>query len=92
VALAGVRELMTGVGSGEVGSVIVNVSELDVAVELETVIVTVPGKAVSVAETVAVICVEFTNVVGRGEPFQFTTTPLAKSVPFTVSLRPVGLQ
>lgn len=40
----------------------------------------------------AVICVALTNVVGRGEPFQFTTRPCAKPVPFTVSVSPAELQ
>jgi hypothetical protein len=49
------------------------------------------GNAVSTAVIAAVSVVEFTNDVGRGEPFQFTTSPGIKSVPFTVSVRPDGL-
>jgi hypothetical protein len=31
-------------------------------------------------------------VVARGEPFQFTTAPFTKFVPFTVSVKLLGLQ
>jgi len=64
----------------------------DVVVELDTVIFTGPEKAVSVAVIAAVSCVALTNVVGRGDPFQFTTTPFAKFVPFTVRVIPRELQ
>jgi hypothetical protein len=64
--------------------------------EPETVIATAPApvarNAVSAAEIVAVICVELTKVVGRGEPFQLTTRPGAKPVPVTVSMKPLALQ
>ena len=49
-------------------------------------------KAVSAAVIAALSCVALTRVVGRGEPFQLTTSPFAKPVPFTVSVRPVELQ
>ena len=52
----------------------------------------VAREAVSAAEIAAVSCVAFTRVVGRGEPFQLTTSPLANPVPFTVSVSPEGLQ
>jgi hypothetical protein len=62
----------------------------------ETVIATPCGlvarKAVSAAVIAAVSCVALTKVVGRGEPFQLTTRPLAKPVPVTVSVRPDKLQ
>jgi hypothetical protein len=90
-ALFGMSELMMGTGR-EAGAVIVKVEAAEVVVELETVTAAVPGKAVSVAEIVAVSCVGLTNVVGRGDPFQFTTSPVTKFVPFTASVRPVVLQ
>jgi hypothetical protein len=43
----------------------------------------------------AVSWVALRNVVGRGEPFQFTTESLVKVVPFeavTVRVKPAGLQ
>jgi hypothetical protein len=53
---------------------------------LVTVSVAVPATATSAAEIVAVNCELFTNVVVRGLPFQFTTDPETKPVPFTVSV------
>jgi hypothetical protein len=94
VALFGMSELMTGRGS-EAGAVRVKFEAPEVVVELDTVtaaVPRVPGKAVSVAKIVAVSCVGLTNVVGRGNPFQFTTSPSTKSVPFTVSVKPVAPQ
>ena len=88
-ALFGMRELMTGTGS-EAGVVSVKFEAAEVVVELDTVtaaVPAIPGKAVSEAEIVAVSCVALTNVVGRGDPFQFTTSPFTKSVPFTISGR-----
>jgi hypothetical protein len=90
-ALFGMSEAMTGTGS-ELGAVSIKFEAPEVVVELDTVtaaVPRVPGKAVSVAEIVAVSCVGLTNVVGRGDPFQFTTSPFTKSVPFTVSGKPV---
>jgi hypothetical protein len=52
----------------------------------------VPRKAVSDGVIAAVSCVALTRVVGRGDPFQLTPSPAAKSVPFTVKVRPVELQ
>ena len=89
-ALFGMSELITGTGS-EMGAVSVKFEAPEVVVELDTVTVAVPvipRKAVSAGEIVAVSCVGLTNVVGRGDPFQFTTSPFTKSVPFTVSETP----
>ena len=74
------------------GAVIEKVAEFDVVAAFETVIAAVPGNAVSAAVIAAVSCVALTNVVGRGEPFQFTTSPLTKFVPLTVSVKPAALQ
>lgn len=52
----------------------------------------VPRKAVSAGVIAAVSCVALRKVVGRGEPFQLTTSPFANPVPFTVRVKPVGLQ
>ena len=53
-----------------------NVTALDVAVPqalvVTTVIDAVPGVAIREAGTVALSCVEDTNVVASGVPFQFT--------------------
>ena len=40
----------------------------------------------------AVSCAALTNLVARGEPFQFTVSPWAKPVPFTVSVKSPGPQ
>jgi hypothetical protein len=48
--------------------------------------------AVSAAVIEALSCVALTNVVGRGEPFQFTTSPLEKPVPVTTRVKSVALQ
>lgn len=88
---------MTGNGR-EVGAVSVKSKAPEVVVELETVTATVPvspavpGKAVSAGKITAVSCVELTKVVERGDPFQFTTSPSTKFVPFTVKVMPVALQ
>src|SRR5579871_370249 len=87
---------MTGVGSGVGDGTIVNGEEADAkdgSVALDTVIEGVPGNAVSTAEMTAVSCVALTKVVGRGEPFQFTTSPFGtKFVPFTVKVMTSALQ
>jgi hypothetical protein len=75
------------------GVTIVNGIEFEVTAGLlDTVMFTAPTEAVSAAVIAAVTCVAFTKVVGRGEPFQLTSTPLVKPVPLTVSVRPTGLQ
>jgi len=94
-AAVGEIELMTGVGRVvPLGKAFTeNGSEFEVIVELETVIETVPGNAVSAGKIAAVSCVGLTYVVGRGVPFQFTTRPTGtKFVPVTVKVSPAGLQ
>ena len=82
---------MEGAGSAA-GVNIVNGSELEVPNELDTVTFAEPENAVSVGGIAAVSWVALTNVVARGEPFQFTTASLVKFVPVTVSVRPAALQ
>ena len=87
MASDGVSEAIDGCGR-ELGAASVKVEELEVVVVLETVTPAVPWNAVSAADMAAVSCVALTNVVGRGEPFQLTTSPFTKLVPFTVNVRP----
>jgi hypothetical protein len=97
-ALVGESDVMVGVarvagGVSVAGETSVNGAEFDVTVGLiETVMFTIPSDAVSAAVIAAVTCVVLTKVVGRGEPFQFTTAPLANPAPFTVSVMPTALQ
>jgi hypothetical protein len=81
-AHVGLSELIDGV------ALIVNVCAPDVAPHPPTVIEAVPGVAMSAAGTVAVSCLELTNVVTKGLPFQYTVSPWMKSLlgPFTVSV------
>jgi hypothetical protein len=68
---------------------IVNVCALDVpppGVRFTTVIEAVPEVAIRAAVTVAVSCVDETNVVPRVVPFQFTVEVETKFVPFTVKV------
>jgi hypothetical protein len=93
-ALEGASELIDGAGN-DVGAVMVKVRELELATVLDTKTVAVPRAAVSANVIAAVSCVPLTNVVGRGEPFQFTTESLVKIVPVpavTVRIKPVVLQ
>jgi hypothetical protein len=55
---------------------------------LVTVMEAVLGDVMSSPGTVAVNCELLTNVVAKPAPFQFTTAPLTKPVPFTVSVNP----
>jgi hypothetical protein len=93
-ALDGMRELMDGTGKDE-GAVIAIGRELELIAELDTNTVAVPSAAVSASVMAALSCEPLTNVVGRGEPFQFTTVSLVNVVPaaaFTVSVKPAGAQ
>jgi hypothetical protein len=54
---------------------------------LTTVTEAAPCVAISVAEMEAVTFVLLENVVVRGDPFQFTTEPVTKFDPFTVSVK-----
>ena len=93
VALEGVsKEEEMNAGGWAMGPVNVTVLELEVVVEVETVTAIVPGNAVSAAEIVVVSCAGLTNTVGRGAPFQFTTSPFTKFVPFTDKVRPENPQ
>jgi hypothetical protein len=87
-ALAIGSEGEPGAGRFAVGCVIVNLTLPDVAPGLDTVTAASPGKAVSAAVIAEVSCVALTNVVVRGVPFQFTTDPATKFVPFTTSVKP----
>ena len=64
-----------------------NVTAFDVPPHgLTTVIEAVPGLAMRAADTVAVSCVEETNVVVSAAPFQFTFEVESKFVPLTVNV------
>jgi len=71
----------------EGASSIVNVTAFDVPPHgLTTVIEAVPGLAIREAATVAVSCVEETNVVVSAAPFQFTIEVETKFMPLTVNV------
>jgi len=78
---------MTGAARFVVGAVMEKFMEFDETAPLITVIATVPTNAVSAGVIVAVSSVALIKVVGRGDPFQSTTTLGAKLVPVTVSVR-----
>jgi hypothetical protein len=68
---------------------IVNVCAFDVpppGLGFTTVTEAVPAVAMRAAVTVAVTCVEETNVVVSAVPFQFTVEVETKFVPFTVNV------
>lgn len=81
-AQVGLSELMVGV------ALIVNVIAPDAAPHPPTVIEAVPGVAMRSVVTMAVRCLESTNVVASGFPFQYTVSPWMKSLlgPVTVSV------
>jgi len=88
VLLDGLRLVIVGTG----GSVIVNTREFDVSPpvgDVDTVIGTVPAKAISEAGIAALNRVAETNVVLRFDPFQRTTLPETNPLPFTVSVNAV---
>lgn len=89
VAPTGEMDAITAAGSDE--AEIVKEAGAEFTPELDTVIEAVPAELISPAGTLAVSCVELTNVVERAEPFQSTTEPLTKFVPFTVRVKPAGL-
>jgi hypothetical protein len=99
-ALVGEIELRAGAGRDvPVGKAVTeNGMEFEFVAGLppETVMATaaapVARNAVSAAEIAALSWVALTRVVGRGEPFQLTTSPLANPVPFTVRTNPDWLQ
>jgi hypothetical protein len=69
------------------GGLIVNVCAFEAGpAEFLTVIDAVPAAATLAAGTIAVSCVEETNVVVRAEPFQLTFEVESKLVPFTVKV------
>jgi hypothetical protein len=91
-AFDGESDAIAGVARFVAGVVMEKLTEFDEVVALDTVMATVPANAVSAGVIVAVSCVALTKVVGRGDPFQLTTRPFTKSVPFTVSVKAEGLQ
>ena len=81
VAQVGLVEVIVG------DALIVNVTAFDVPPQGVTMVIeAVPGVAISEAGTVAVSCVEETNVVVNAVPFHFTVEPETKLVPFTVNV------
>ena len=82
MALLGEIEPIAGTGL-----LIVNVRFYSAARRLFTTVTeTVPAAAMSAAE-IAVTIVLLANVVARADPFQFTTEPVTKPEPFTVSVK-----
>jgi hypothetical protein len=79
---AGFRLMMVGVGT--VMGKLVDADGLPPV--FVTVMPALPPLAIRLAGTEAVNCVALTNVVVSPVPFQFTTAPLRKLVPFTVSV------
>lgn len=84
--------LIVGAARAAVGVEIVKGKLPEVPFEFVTVTATGAAKDTSDAGMAAVNCVALTNVVGCAVPFQFTTASFVKFVPFTVSVKPVGLQ
>lgn len=77
-------EMLVIVGTG---NVMVKVTELDPCPDgLARLICADPGCAIAEAGTVAVTCVALPKVVLKGVPFNDTTAPETKPVPFTVRI------
>ena len=93
VALDGESEVTVGAGS-ELGAVVEKLTELEFTADgkFDTKITAGNCEAVSGGGIAAVSCIALTNVVRRGNPFQLTTEPLTKFVPFTVRVKPTELQ
>jgi hypothetical protein len=75
----------------DVGSVLVKKTTLELpppGLGFTTVTKAVLALAMSEARMLAVNCELLTKVVARSLPFQFTTDPDTKPVPFTVSVNP----
>ena len=82
VTVAGEMLVITGTGG-----TIVKVTLLDACPDgLDKLICADPGCATSAAETAAVTCVPLAKVVASGAPFNDTTAPVRKPVPFTVNV------
>jgi len=97
VAVAG--EMAAIVGAGGEEAEIVKGEAFERTPKLDTSIFIVPAEAISETGTVAVSCVELTNVVastkgsaGGGLMTQSTAEPFTKFVPVTVRVNPEGLQ
>ena len=81
VAAMGLREVITG------SAATVKLAAPEVTPFSTTVTDAVPGVAMRLAVTWAVNCVEFTKVVLSDVPFQSTTAPETKPMPFTVKVK-----
>ncbi len=78
-AEAGAKEVIAG------SALMVNETVADgLAAGLVTLILTEPAVAIAEAGILAANCVVATNVVGSGDPFQFTVAPFWNPLPFTV--------
>jgi hypothetical protein len=85
--------VMLGDGRLVTGVVMVNVTVFEGPEAFETETLAGPGNAASWNRIKAVSWPELTNVVARGEPFQFTTEDaLSKFEPATLSVNPARLQ
>ena len=83
---------IVGAARAVVGVEIVKGKLPEVPFEFVTVTATEEAKDTSDAGIAAVSCAALTNVVGCAVPFQLTTASFVKFAPFTVSVKPLGLQ